>query len=273
MRAFRSEWVRLLRPGVLLGGAGTILGSALLITAILFSIAKPAAEITLADAARGGASVTRESLQSSDGMVAAFSLSGSLLGIIALVLFAQNLGAEYSHGTLKALLMREPRRLRLLAGKATALGLLVALAVVAAFLLQSLLATVLAAARGIPATAWFQPHGLSASGLLLLRVVGACLAWGVIGLLLAILLRAAAPAVGIGIGYTIVAEPIVSLAFNRGAKYLPGRVLQSFVLWGEAVPGQPAGVPGPTSALLLVAYLAVMLAIALTLFQRRDVAG
>jgi ABC-2 type transport system permease protein len=274
IRAFRSEWSRLLRPGVLLGGIGTIVGSALLVTGILFAIAKPAAEITLEDAARGGATITREMLEASGGMVAAFGLAGQLIGVIVLVLFAQNLGAEYSHGTLKVLLSREPRRLRLLVGKAAALGVLVALGILVAFVAQSLLALVIAAARGIPATAWFRPDGLKDAGLLLLRVVGASLAWGVMGLLLAILLRASAPAVGIGIGYTVVAEPIVSLAFNRGAKYLPGRTLQSFVSWGQTLqPGQPAGLPGPESALLLVAYLAVMLAVALPLFLRRDVAG
>ncbi|MEA3203196.1 MAG: type transport system permease protein [Thermoplasmata archaeon] len=274
MRVFRSEWDRLMRPGVLLGGAGTIVGSALLVTAILFAIAKPAADITLADAAAGRAAVSREMLEASDGMVSAFGLAGPLLGVICLVLFAQNLGAEYGHGTLKVLLLREPRRLRLLAGKAAALGLLCVLAIAVAFVAQSLLAIVMAAARGIPATAWFQPHGLAVAGLLLLRVVGAALAWGAIGLLLATLLRASAPAVGIGIGYTIVAEPIVSLAFNQGAKYLPGRILQSFVAWGAAPPkGQPAGLDGPVSAVLLLVYLAVMLGVAVTLFVRRDVEG
>ncbi|MEA3143182.1 MAG: type transport system permease protein [Thermoplasmata archaeon] len=273
MRAFRSEWTRLMRPGVLLGGAGTIVASALLVTGILFAIAKPAADITLEDAARGGASVSREMLEASDGMVAAFGLAGPLIGVVALVIFAQNLGAEYSHGTLKVLLSREPRRLHLLAGKAAALALLATLAIVAAFVAQSLLATVMAAARGIPATAWFQPHGLATAGLLLLRVVGAALAWGAIGLLLAILLRASAAAIGIGIGYTLVAEPIVSLAFNRGAKYLPGRTLQSFVSWGSAPPGQPVGLDGPMAAFLLLAYLAVLLGVAVMLFTRRDVDG
>jgi ABC-2 type transport system permease protein len=273
IRAFRSEWSRLMRPGALLGGAGTIVGSAILVTAILFAIAKPAADITLADAAAGRATITREMLEASDGMVAAFQLTGQLIGIISLVIFAQNLGAEYSHGTLKMLLTREPRRLRLLTGKAAALGALITLAIVVAFVAQSLLAVVMAAARGIPATAWFQPHGLAVAGLLLLRVVGAALAWGAIGLLLAILLRASAAAVGIGIGYTVVAEPIVSLAFNQGAKYLPGRTLQSFVSWGGSIKGQPAGLDGPVAALFLLLYLAVMLAVAVTLFRRRDVAG
>ena len=273
MRAFRSEWSRLMRPGTILGGAGTIVFSAILVTGILFAIAKPAADITREDLVAGRGTITREMLQGNDGMVVAFALTGQLIGIVALVIFAQNLGAEYSHGTLKALLSREPRRLHLLGGKAAALALFVGLAILLAFVAQSLLAIVMAAARGIPATAWFKMAGLKVAFELLLRVLGAALAWGVIGLLLAILLRASAPAIGIGLGYTVVAEGLISLAFNQGAKYLPGRVLSSFVTWGAAQPGRPADLSGPMAAVLLLLYSGVMLAIALTLFKNRDVQG
>lgn len=271
-RAFQSEWSRLMRPGVLLGGAGTIVFSALLVAGILFAIAKPMADVTREDLLAGRGTITKEMLEANNGMVVAFGLTGQLIGIIALVIFAQNLGAEYSHGTLKVLLVREPRRLRLLAGKAAALALLVTLAIVLAFLLQSLLAALLAAARGFDATAWFRVAGLQSAVLLLLRVIVAALAWGLIGFLLAILLRASAPAIGIGIGYTVVAEALVSLAFNTGAKYLPGRTLQSFVTWGAPPqPGQPVGLSGPAATAFLVLYGGLMLVVSLTLFRQRDV--
>ncbi|HUR62516.1 MAG TPA: ABC transporter permease subunit [Candidatus Thermoplasmatota archaeon] len=274
MRAFSSEWVRLMRPGVLLGGGGTIVALTLLITGLMFAMAKPEADITREDLLSGRGTITREMLQTEGGMVLAFALTGQLIGIVSLVIFAQNLGAEYSQGTLKALLAREPRRLRVLFGKALALALLVTLATLAAFVLQSLLAAVLAAAKGLDATPWFTQGSLRDAGLLVLRVILGAWAWGVIGLLLAILLRASAAAVGIGIGYTVVAEPIVSLAFNKAAKYLPGRTLQSFMSWGAPPqPGQPPGLDGPMAATLLLVYMGIMLVVAVTLFQQRDVAG
>jgi len=295
MRAFRSEWMRLQRPGMLLGGAGTIVGSTLLVTIVLFATADrdPSVGPTLCDvqehpelaaqyaqlhpeAAASG--VQKQTLPfctfaKPDGLATPFSFAGQLIGIIALVLFAQNLGAEYSHGTLKVLLSREPRRLHLLAGKSLALALFVLGSIVVAFVAHGLVATLLATTRGIPTTAWFKPAGLEAALLLLLRVLGAALAWGIIGLLLAVLLRASAPAIGLGIGYTIVAEPIVSLAFNKGAKYLPGRALSSFVTWGTTTPGQPPGLGGAMAAALLAVYAVGMLAVAVTLFRRRDVSG
>src|SRR5438067_1202465 len=127
LRALRSEWYKLWRRGMVLGGIGTMAGIALLAVILLFANAKDAA--TPPGGPGGGpggpgerALPTLAALAKANGMVLAFTFSGALIGLISLVLFAQALGSEYREGTLKVLLSREPRRLVLLAGKLAAMA-------------------------------------------------------------------------------------------------------------------------------------------------------
>jgi ABC-type transport system involved in multi-copper enzyme maturation permease subunit len=271
IRAFRSEWRRLLRPGVLWGSGGTMVGFVVLVTIILFAVAvdKPAEALTLEEA-RAGA-IPFAVLAAEGGLTYSFGLSAAVLGIVALVLVAQNLGQEYSLGTLKVLLSREPRRLRLLVGKLAALAVIVVAGVVAAFILGALAAAAMATVRHVDDSSWWTARALANALLLLARTAAATLVWGVMGALLAILLRASAPAVGIGIGYTIVAEGILSLAVRDAARFLPGRALSAFATWGVGAPGQPPLLDGPTAFVVVMAYALAFTSLAAVLFVRRDV--
>ena len=59
-------------------------------------------------------------------MAESFSTGVSFLGILVLVLFVANFGGEFSQGTFRTMLMRQPHRLGLLAGKMGALLLFAA---------------------------------------------------------------------------------------------------------------------------------------------------
>ena len=69
-------------------------------------------------------------LEQPDGLVHGVVDVSTLIGIVALCLFAGAFASEYSQGTLRNLLVREPRRAQLLCGKFLALALFIGLAVV-----------------------------------------------------------------------------------------------------------------------------------------------
>jgi hypothetical protein len=196
--------------------------------------------------------------------------ASSLLGIVALVLFASNIGGEYKQGTLRSLLAGEPRRLRLLGGKVVALSSLVAVAVAASVVAGLLAAFGFGALFGIDSSAWLSGDGLLAGLQAFVNVTIACIGWGVLGALLALLLRTSAAAIGIGVGYLLVGEALLSRAivapvFDVEAAWFPGEVLRIFASGGG---------PGSTylrAALLAALYVTAFAAAGATAFARRDV--
>lgn len=282
IRAYRSEAYKLRRRGMVLGSFGLIVGMSMLIATILFATAKPAEQlkqdaIDLANsgqpAGRNGPGIPFETLEKADGFATAFSgFAAQIVGVVSLVLFAQNFGSEYGQGTLKVSLSQEPRRIRLLVGKLLALSVLVVAAIIAAFILQTVVVVLIAKARGIDTSLWWSLHSLSDGANMVLRVSAAAVVWGVMGAFLATLLRAAPPAIGIGIGYTLLVEGILAFALKGATKWLPGQALGSFVSWGGTASNPGASLLPPNYACALVAIYAVAFAAASgILLVRRDV--
>ncbi|MES2155760.1 MAG: ABC transporter permease subunit [bacterium] len=278
MNALRAESYKLRRRGMLLGTFGIIVGMSLLIATILFATAKPQAQI-VADAiasagqagGRNGPGISFETLEKADGFATAFQFAAQIIGVVCLVVFAQSFGSEYGQGTLKVLFSQEPRRLRVLAGKVLALAALVIGAVLVAFVLQTALVILIAKAKGIDTSAWWTAHAALDGTMLVLRVAAAAMAWGAMGTFLAVLLRAAPPAIGIGIGYTLLVEGILAFALKGATKWLPGQALQSFVGWGSSANAQTSLLPAGWACVAVAAYTAAFLIASGILFARRDV--
>jgi hypothetical protein len=273
-RAFRSEWVKFLRPGQLLGSWGTMAGFAVILTAILVLNASDAIEEPQ-QAAPGDAGpiIPVALLEAPGGGVFTFQAVGQLLGIVALVIAAANLATEYTAGTLKVLLVREPRRAALLAGKMAAVASFVTVGVVLTFLVSFGLSFLLASARGIATDAWWTQDGLEAVARSLANVTLASWVWGFMGTMLAALFRSGFPAIGVGIGYPLVVEGLLALALPDVVKWMPGAALGAFTA-GDAADalGSPPGLDYPVAAVLVAAYAAVFLAVPTVLLLRRDVA-
>src|SRR4029077_1690446 len=105
---------------------------------------------------------------------------------------------EYQHGTLRSLLVREPRRIRLLSGKLAANLVFVAAGVTLAFLAALTTALILGPSQGVDTSGWLGSglgQTLSTGGSLILGTLG----YGLVGCLLGVTLRSAAPAVIAGI--------------------------------------------------------------------------
>jgi ABC-2 type transport system permease protein len=261
LRSFLSEWIKLRRPGMILGGAGTIVGFAILTVVLTLTTAST----TPTDQGPGGG-FTLAQLAASDGLAVILATAATFIGVVALSVFAMSIASEYSQGTLRNLLVRQPRRVRLLAGKLLALASFTTIAVVVAGVAAAAVALVIAPAQDISTSAWFTSAGWTALGAGLGNLLLATLGWGLLGTVLALVLRAPAAAVGVGLAYALPGELLVTAAWSDGARWLPGQLLDTLAQGGTAA------VTYGWAGLLLALYTIVAVVAGTTLFTRRDVA-
>ena len=108
----RAELRKLRRPTLFLGTMGAVVFFSGLFSALLY---------LLIDSPQGNADrgqvISREVLALASGGVQGFASVGGFLGIIALCVFAAQTAQEYTYGTLRNLLVRQPSRMKILAGK------------------------------------------------------------------------------------------------------------------------------------------------------------
>lgn len=277
IRAYRSEWAKLWGRGNVLGSWGTMVGFGVLLAVLLLSNAQAIEET--APSRDGPPAIPLALVEQPSGGVFAFQATGQLLGIIALVVAAANVATEYTAGTLKVLLVREPRRPVLLAGKVAALWSFI-LAGITLTLLASLLASIaVASARGIDMAAWWSGDGWSSLGEAYLNVSAGAFVWALMGTMLALLFRSGFPAIGIGIAYPLVVEGLLGLVLQDVVKWMPGAVLGRLAQGGMAPAfdraasfGYGAATIGyEVAALLAVAYAALFAGVSTALLLRRDV--
>jgi len=198
-------------------------------------------------AAGGGAGVRGRGLaQAADlidrlaepaGWLTGFTASGRFIGFVALVVFAMSVGQEYRLGTLRSLLVVEPRRLQLLGGKLLALASLLAAAICVGMIAALLVAVLSAGSVPIPTRAWASSAPDAAA--IFVNVWAAAVTWGVIGSLLAVAFRGNAPAIGVGLVYGLLGEPILATVVGQitvegVALWLPSRALATLASGGSA---------------------------------------
>jgi ABC-2 type transport system permease protein len=260
--AIRSEWTKLRRPGMVLGGL-----SAMVLVAVLGAVLGVAsAGSGSSDGPRAGDALSRAQLHSAAGLARALGQSTMLLGVVALCIGGAALASEYSTGTLRNLLVREPRRLRLFAGISIGVLTFIAAATVAALVVASGAALAVAATKGIDTSAWLGRDGLVDVSRATLNLLASTLGFGLIGITLGVLLRSPVAAIGVGVAYALPVEAILSSTINGIDRYLPGQLL------GVLADGGSHSIPYATAALTLALYGAVAVAGAAVLFWRRDVA-
>jgi len=269
IRAVGAEWRKTLRRGMIVGGIGVMVAFSLLAVTIRFVNAEEGAPPGEgAPQARGPPIFSREELETETGPVLAFAgFSGGLMGVVSLVLFAQSVGAEYGWGTLRVMLTREPRRILFLGGKLVAMTLFVGLGILVALLVQYVAAIAFALGMNVDMGAWWTATGFLEAGSAFLRVWFTGTVWGLFGTVLALGFRSAAPAIGTGIGYALVAENLLTLAWDDGRKWLPGQLLGMF----NTGVGNPVELP--IAGLLLAAYAVAFVVASAILIRVRDVSS
>ncbi len=121
-------------------------------------------------------------------------------GTLTLILGALLFGSEYGWGTLKTTLMQHPSRLRLLTAKLAALGAMLALFTSSIFAVGASGSYLVAVREGAAVSwppLWDLARGVGAGWLLLAL-------WALFGVVLAVLSRGTALAIGLGIVYGLV---------------------------------------------------------------------
>jgi ABC-2 type transport system permease protein len=260
-KIFQAEWAKLRRRGMILGGLGLLVGTSLLTVVLIFSSATDEAQPPV----EGPPVPPVALLEEPGGIVEAFRIGGTLVGVVTLVRFAQSVGSEYGYGTLKVMLSYEPRRLRLLAAKLLAMSLFAIVGILLALIAQTIVVSFIASGRGIETADWWTAEGMQAVVQVTLQIIGAALGFGLIGNFLGVLFRSAAPAIGTGIGYLLVVESLLGIAWDESGEWLPGSLLQ---VVGDG--GTPEVSLGRAVALSIV-YAVAMTTAAAILFQTRDV--
>ncbi|MFI5907488.1 ABC transporter permease [Dactylosporangium sp. NPDC051541] len=250
IRAFRSDLLKLRRPRVLYGTLAALFGFTVLVTVLSVGTA------TDHPAGRG---VATAALTATTGATVGFANSARLVGLVIVVLFLTAVTTEYSLGTIRTLLTRQPRRPLLLLGKFAALLLSTATALLAALVLSVAAATTTMRSRGLPVAAWFTGDGVWDIGASYVDALVAGLAYGALGLALGVLVRGTVAAVGVALVWFFMAENIAANLWADADRWFPG------LLAGAAMAGETRGLAGAP----IVA--AVALAVAVAVFTRRDV--
>ncbi|MFA5944312.1 MAG: ABC transporter permease [Candidatus Thermoplasmatota archaeon] len=226
LNVIRSEWAKLMRPGMILGGAGALIGLGVAGTLMVFSLAQHGP-------AGPGPVQGAEMLELTDGFVRSFVFSSQILGATSLVLFARIVTADYAQGTLKVLLAREPNRTRLLAGKYVTMAAFVATVLLLAVAAMLVVATVTALNRGLDISAWWTPQGWGEMALGVLRLEAGTLVWGLFGFAIGAIVRNGAAANGIGIGAIAIGGHLTEMFWDDAGKWLPDLVLGAFAMGGN----------------------------------------
>jgi ABC-type transport system involved in multi-copper enzyme maturation permease subunit len=207
------------------------------------------------------------------------STISSFAGPIGLIFGALAAGSEYGWGTLKTILTQQPGRFAIFSGKAIAVGFLLAVLSLLAFLAGGLCSYAFAAAENVPANWSLTRDAFRAAGVAWLILA----TWSALGILLATLFRGTALAIGLGLTYALLVEGLIQTLPIRNETFLSLQnalisrssttLANSFseVLQGGAIAGQTSGPTVAELILLLMAYVFIFLSFAAVMFKLRDV--
>jgi ABC-2 type transport system permease protein len=258
--ALRAEFVKLRRRRVLVLTA---------VTTLVFTVGSAA--IVLASAERYGnprdRGVTFASLADAGGGTEVFTTAVSFAGTFLFVVFVGAVAVEFSRGTFRTMLLHEPRRLRLLAGKTAGLLLFAAVVLAAAEVLTWVAARLIAPSQDIATGEWIGAAALADA----LADYGSVLFWvtgyALLGMTVAVLVRSVPVALAIGIAWAGPFEHLLQDAWRPADRLFPGLLLEAFVAGGTT------DVSASRALLTVAVYLVIAATVAATTFARRDVTG
>jgi ABC-2 type transport system permease protein len=260
IRSFKAELLKLRRRRVaVIATAGALAFAVITSTAAFLSATE-----TGGPRDRGP---TIESLSQAGGATEAFAVGVSFTGLLVLVLFIANFAGEFSQGTFRTLLMRQPRRLALLAGKMTALLTFVAGVLALAAVLTVPVSAAIAPSQGVDTGSWFGLDGLGEAATDYATALLGVTMWALIGMAIAVFVRSIPVALGIGIVWAGPFEHILQDSWVSADRWFPGLLLESL-----AVGGTDEVAFGRALAFVFV-YVAVAVSAAAVVFARRDVTG
>lgn len=261
IRALRAELVKVLRRRVLLITLAAV---------AVFAVGGAAIVLTTAEAAATavpGRGLTLEELAQPGGGTQIFLTAASFTGVFVFVIFVGAFAIESGRGTFRTMLLRQPGRLRLLAGKMSGLLAFAAGVLVVTEIATWLAARILAPTQDVATERWISLAGLGQGiadlGVALLWVAG----YAVLGMTIAVLVRSVPVAFTVGIAWAGPIEHLLQDAWGAASRFFPGLLLEAFVAGGT--PDVSASRAGLTVALFVVAGATI----AGVSFSRRDMSA
>ena len=258
-RIVKAELRRLVRRRTLVVSAAGALLFAVVATLAVFSSAGSGPN----QAGRGATTVA--ALEGHGGGTEAFATGAAFLGFFVFVTVIGLMATEFSGGTFRALVLREPNRLRVVAGQLLGILVVAASVVALAEVLTFALSLLVAPGQDVATSTWFSLRSLAAAAGDFATVFGGVAGWAVFGTALAVVFRSAPLALGVGFAWAGPFENIVVDSWNAGYRWFPGQVLASLIQGGSTELGLSR------SVLTAAVYIAVAATAAALLVTRRDV--
>ena len=258
-RIVKAELIRLVRRRTL---AIMTIGSAVLALVATWAVFSSATSTGVASR-RGGASLV--ALNGHGGGTEAFAVGASFTGFLVFVTFIALMATEFSGGTFRALLLRDPHRVRVIAGKLIGILMVAAATVALVEAFTFLLSLLVAPSNDVSTSGWFSIQSVGAGLENYATVLGGVAGWAIFGTMLAVIFRSTPLALGVGFAWAGPFENIVVDSWSAGYRYFPGQVLASLIQGGTIELGLARAV------LTASLYAAIAAAVALTLVSRRDV--
>jgi ABC-2 type transport system permease protein len=256
--ALRSELVKLRRRRVLIVTALTTLVFAIGGAAIVLA----SASRTASPAARG---VTISELAEAGGGTEVFTTAVSFAGTFLFVVFVGAIAIEFSRGTFRTMLLYEPRRLRLLAGKMAGLLVFAAIVLAAAEVVTWVAAKLLAPSQDVDGSHWVSAAAFGGALTDYFSVLFWVTGYALLGMMVAVLARSVPIALAVGIAWAGPFEHLLQDAWTTADRFFPGLLLEEFVAGGTSE------VSAARAFSTVTVYVLIATAIAATSFVRRDV--
>lgn len=262
LRVFLAEVRKLRRPTLLLSTLAAVLGISGLFTSLLYLL------INSRDGnGRDGQRITTLVLSQPNGVVSGFTSTATLLGVVALCIFSAQTAQEYTFGTLRNLLVRQPSRLKILGGKYLSMALFAFIMIVLSLIVSVSISFALAGHAHVSTKLWTTHAGIHA----ILNAFGnMCLAavcFGTFGMILGLVLRSPISSIAIGVIWVLIVELLLTLVIKHADRWLPGQ------LFGTIGAGGMEGISYRHAVTFSLVYLVVAGGLATGLFKGRDVAN
>jgi ABC-2 type transport system permease protein len=263
IRSFRAEWLKLRRPAVVFGAGGALVLLASLAALLNFAAAKD--HVGRSPLNNPPLLSTTSQLAAASGASRGFVIAAGFIGILVFVLFTASIAGEFTQGTLRALLTRQPRRTQLMIGKLEALLSATAIALAVALAASVALSFALAAIRGISTHEWLTAAGAGEIGRAYGNTLLTVALFAILGSALGLIVRSTVPAVAIGVAWMMPLEHIVQGVWADAGRWFPGLVLDAITREGTTVTSYGHAI------VLGLLYVAAVAAVALASFLRRDI--
>jgi ABC-2 type transport system permease protein len=256
----RAELYRLVRRRTLVIGLAIAVGFSLLAA---FTIFAAAGDSIGPRSVQGGASLAQ--LAAAGGGTEAFAVGASFASLLAFVSAIALIGNEFASGTFRSLALREPRRIRLIAGKFV--GLLIVLAGLLLVAEALTFATSLLAAQwqDVSTQAWFSADAVGHAVADFASTFAGLAGWMVFGTFLAVVFRSVPIALAVGVAWAGPFENITVDSWSTGMRVFPGQVLRSVIAGGTAELGLSQAIVRASL------YVAAAGAVTLAVVARRDI--